>query len=68
MKNNFKGWSSRLLLFDFIFLLLSATQLISAPGKKIHNSPLFVRVAKLNESGLIGPVIIQKYIHDYVTY
>jgi hypothetical protein len=34
----------------------------SAPGKKILNSPLFVRASILNESGLIGPVKILKYI------
>jgi hypothetical protein len=33
----------------------------SAPGKKILNSPLFVRANSLNESGLIGPVKILKY-------
>jgi hypothetical protein len=34
----------------------------SAPGKKVLNSPLFVRASALNESGLIGPVKIMKYI------
>ena len=33
----------------------------AAPGKKILNSPLFVRASLLNESGLMGPVKIIKY-------
>jgi hypothetical protein len=33
----------------------------AAQGKKILNSPLFVRGGNLNESGLLGPVKILKY-------
>jgi hypothetical protein len=40
----------------------------SAPGKKILNSPLFVRATILNESGLLGPVKILKFIDERNTY
>ena len=40
----------------------------SGPGKKVLNSSLFVRANSLNESGLMGPVRIQKYISEDVAY
>jgi hypothetical protein len=39
-----------------------------ATGKKILNSPLFVRASVLNESGLIGPVKIQKFTDQIKNY
>jgi hypothetical protein len=40
----------------------------SAPGKKVLNSSLFVRANSLNESGLMGPVKILKYIDENGKY
>jgi hypothetical protein len=40
----------------------------AAPGKKILNSPLFVRGTVLNQSGLLGPVKILKYIEANENY
>ena len=39
-----------------------------APGKKVLNSSFFIRGTGLNESGLIGPVKILKYIQKGITY